>query len=109
RIIAEGKTNNQTMQHLDILCNRFGGRLVGSDAYENAAEWAASRFREWGMQVEMDEAGSVPVGFNRGPWFGRMMGEQSMTLHFVTPSYTSGTKGVQTGHVLPEPKTREEF
>ena len=23
RIIAEGKTNNQTMQHLDILCNRF--------------------------------------------------------------------------------------
>lgn len=108
-IIAEGKTNNQTMQHLDILCNRFGGRLVGSDAYENAAEWAASRFREWGMQVEMDEAGSVPVGFNRGPWFGRMMGEQSMTLHFVTPSYTSGTKGVQTGHVLPEPKTREEF
>ena len=26
-----------------------------------------------------------------------------------TPSYTSGTKGVQTGHVLPEPKTREEF
>ncbi|KAF5059162.1 Peptidase family M28 [anaerobic digester metagenome] len=109
RIIAEGRTNNQTMQHLDILCNRFGGRLVGSDAYENAAEWAASRFREWGMQVEMDEAGSVPVGFNRGPWFGRMMGEQSMTLHFVTPSYTSGTKGVQTGHVLPEPKTREEF
>ncbi|MCO5262376.1 MAG: M28 family peptidase [Lentimicrobium sp.] len=109
RIIAEGKTNNQTMQHLDILCNRFGGRLAGSDAYENAAEWAASRFREWGMQVEMDEAGIVPVGFNRGPWFGRMMGEQSMTLHFVTPSYTSGTKGVQTGHVLPEPKTREEF
>ncbi|GAP43484.1 peptidase family M28 [Lentimicrobium saccharophilum] len=109
RIIAEGKTNNKTMQHLDILCNRFGGRLVGSDAYENAAEWAASRFREWGMQVEMDEAGSVPVGFNRGPWFGRMMGEQSMTLHFVTPSYTSGTKGVQTGHVLLEPKTPEEF
>lgn len=109
RIIAEGTNNNQTMQHLDILCNRFGGRLAGSDAYENAAEWAASRFREWGMQVEMDEAGIVPVGFNRGPWFGRMMGEQSMTLHFVTPSYTSGTKGVQTGHVLPEPKTREEF
>jgi hypothetical protein len=24
------------MQHLDVLSNRFGGRLVGSDAYENA-------------------------------------------------------------------------
>lgn len=109
RIIAEGTINNQTMHHLDILCNRFGGRPVGSDAYTNAAEWAASKFREWGMKVEMDEVGSVPVGFNRGPWFGRMLGEQSMELHFVTPSYTSGTKGVQSGHVLPEPKTREEF
>jgi hypothetical protein len=109
RIIEIGKTDNQTMHHLDILCNRFGGRLVGSDAYENAAEWAASKFRGWGMEVEMDEAGSVPVGFNRGPWFGRMMGEESMNLHFVTPSYTSGTKGVQRGHVLREPKTRAEF
>ena len=37
KIIAIGTTNNQTMEHLDILCNRFGGRLIGSDAYENAA------------------------------------------------------------------------
>ncbi|HAH57512.1 MAG TPA: peptidase M28, partial [Bacteroidales bacterium] len=77
RIIEIARTDNRTMQHLDVLCNRFGGRLVGSDAYENAANWAASKFREWGMQVEMDEVGSVPVGFNRGPWFGRMMGEES--------------------------------
>lgn len=109
RIIQIARSDNQTMQHLDILSNRFGGRLVGSDAYENAANWAASKFREWGMEVIMDEAGSVPVGFNRGPWFGKMMGEKSMNLHFVTPSYTSGTKGVQRGHVLIEPKTRQEF
>lgn len=32
-----------------------------------------------------------------------------MPLHFVTPSYTSGTKGVQRGHVLIEPRTDEEF
>lgn len=109
KIIEIGKTDNQTMKHLDILCNRFGGRLVGSNAYDNAAEWAASKFREWGMDVIMDEAGSVPVGFNRGPWFGRMLSENGMILHFATPSYTSGTKGVQRGHVLIEPKTQREF
>ncbi len=109
RIIEIGKTDNRTMDHLDILCNRFGGRLVGSDAYENAAEWAAGKFRDWGMKVEMDEAGTVPVGFNRGAWFGRMLGGDGMYLHFATPSYTSGTKGVQQGHVLLEPKTQEEF
>ena len=109
KIIEIGKTDNQTMDHLDILCNRFGGRLIGSDAYENAAEWAAYKFKEWGMQVEMDEAGELPVGFNRGPWFGRLLGEEGMHLHFATPSYTSGTKGVQRGHVLIEPKTQAEF
>lgn len=108
-IIEIGTNDNRSMDHLDVLSNRFGGRLVGSDAYENAAEWCASKFREWGMQVEMHEAGEVPVGFNRGPWFGKMLGEEGMNLHFATPSYTSGTKGVQRGHVLIEPKTRAEF
>jgi hypothetical protein len=108
-IIRLGQTDNQTMQHLDVLTNRIGGRLVGSDAYENAAEWSASMFRKWGMEVIMDEAGSVPVGFNRGPWFGRMLNEEGMILHFATPSYTSGTKGVQRGPVLAEPHTQAEF
>ena len=108
-IIELGTTDNRTMNHLDVISNRFGGRLVGSDAYENAAEWCAAKFREWGMKVEMDEAGEVPVGFNRGPWFGRMLSDNGMILHFATPSYTSGTKGVQRGHVLMEPKSRSEF
>jgi len=109
RIIEIGTTDNQTMKHLDIVSNRIGGRLIGSDAYENAAEWCASEFKKWGMEVIMEEAGTVPVGFNRGPWFGRMLSDNGMILHFATPSYTSGTKGVQRGHVLPEPKSKEEF
>ncbi len=109
RIIEIGTTDNQTMDHLDILCNRFGGRPIGSDAYENAANWAASKFQEWGMEVEMDEVGELPVGFNRGPWFGRMLSDNGMHLHFATPSYTSGTKGVQRGHVLLEPTTQAQF
>ena len=109
RIIELGKTDNRTMHHLDIITNRFGGRLIGSDAYENAALWCASEFRKWGMEVIMDEAGTVPVGFDRGPWFGRMLSDNGMILHFATPSYTSGTKGVQRGHVVIEPKSRDEF
>ncbi len=109
KIIETGTTDNQTMEHLDILCNRFGGRPIGSDAYENAAEWAAGKFLKWGMQVEMDEAGALPVGFNRGPWFGRMLSDEGMHLHFATPSYTSGTRGVQRGHVLMEPTNQAEF
>jgi hypothetical protein len=109
RIIELGKTDNRTMHHLDVLCNRFGGRLAGSDAYTNAAQWCASEFKKWGMEVILDQAGTVPVGFDRGPWFGRMLSDKGMDLHFATPSYTAGTKGIQRGPVLIEPKTHAEF
>jgi len=109
RIIELGKTDNQTTQWLDILSNRIGGRPIGSDAYNNAVTWTVSKFKEWGMEVSVEEAGQFAVGFNRGPWFGRLLSENGMTLHFATPSYTSGTKGAQRGHVLIEPKSREEF
>jgi len=109
KIIEIAKTDNQTMHHLDVLVNRIGGRPIGSDAYRVATHWAASQLTKWGMEVEIQEVGELPVGFNRGPWFGKMLDDDGMTLHFATPSYTSGTKGVQRGHVLAEPKTKREF
>ncbi|MDD3568563.1 MAG: M20/M25/M40 family metallo-hydrolase [Bacteroidales bacterium] len=109
RIIEIGQNDNRTMQHLDVLSNRIGGRLIGSDGYATAEKWAAQKFREWGMEVIIEEVGTLPVGFNRGPWFGRMLSDNGMTLHFATPSYTVGTKGVQIGHVMLEPKSRTEF
>ena len=109
KVIEMGKTDNRTMDHLDILSNRFGGRLVGSDAYENASDWVEYMFKQWGLEVWRQEVDAMPVGFNRGPWFGRMLGGSGATLHFATPSYTAGTKGVQRGHVVKEPKTRAEF
>ena len=109
KIIEIAKTDNQTMHHLDVLTNRIGGRLIGSDAYQSATVWAATLFKSWGMEVEVQEVGELPVGFNRGPWFGKMLDDDGMTLHFATPSYSAGTKGVQRGHVVAEPKTRRQF
>ncbi len=109
RIMEMGKTDNRTMEHLDVLSNRIGGRLIGSDAYANATYWIAGLLKQWGLEVEVQEVGEVPVGFNRGPWFGHMYSDVSMALDFVTPSYTTGTKGRQRGHVVIEPKTRQEF
>ncbi len=121
KIIELAISDNRTMEHLDILTNRFGGRPLGSDAYSNAADWCVSKFKEWGLEVYKQEVGEYQVGFNRGPWFGRLIGGSGgaqgnyvpgiagVSLHFATPSYTSGTKGIQRGHALKEPKTRAEF
>lgn len=109
RIIELGKSENQSMRHLDILSNRIGGRVLGSSNYDIAVQWAAGEFKKWGLEVSVEQAGVMPVGFNRGPWFGKMLSEDGLNLHFVTPSYTAGTKGVQRGHVLLEPKTQADF
>ena len=109
RICDMAQNDNRVMQHLDILTNRFGGRPIGSDAYENAQAWAVRCFKEWGYEVKLERVGELACGFNRGPWQGRMIGEETMTLHFATPSYTVGTHGVELGHVLKEPRTVSEL
>jgi len=108
-IVEKAKTDNQTMHHLDVLTNRIGGRLIGSAAYETATNWVANMLKTWGLEVEIQEVGELPVGFDRGPWFGKMIDYDGFDLHFVTPSYTSGTKGVQRGPVVSEPKTQVQF
>ncbi len=100
KIIEIGRANNQVMTWNDFASNRFGGRESGTNAYNDAAEWAVWQFKQWGLEAELDEAGEVPVGFNRGPWSGRMIKPVEKALWFGTPSFTSGTKGVQRGHVV---------
>ena len=109
KIIETGTTDNRTMQHADFLANRIGGRIVGSAALTEAEAWVKEQFESWGLEVMVQEAGEIGVGFNRGPWYGRMLSEDGMTLHFGTPSYTAGTKGKQSGIVLLEPQSRREF
>ena len=109
KIIETGTTDNRTMEHADFLANRIGGRIVGSAALTEAEAWVKEQFESWGLEVMVQEAGEINVGFNRGPWYGRMLSEDGMNLHFGTPSYTAGTRGKQTGHVVIEPKTKRDF
>ena len=110
KIISEGTSNPQVGDHLDVLTGRFGGRLIGSAAYDDAANWLLHKYSQWGIPARKEEAGEVPVGFNRDAWSGRAYGVDGVDhLHFATPSYTSGTHGRQRGHVLIEPTTKAEF
>ena len=109
KIIETGTTDNRAMVHIDHLANRIGGRPIGSAALTEAEAWAKEQFESWGLEVMVQEAGEINVGFNRGPWFGRMLGDESLNLHFATPAYTAGTRGKQSGHVLIEPKSRREL
>jgi carboxypeptidase Q len=108
-IIAAGRRDTQVQDHLDHLCNRIGPRLTGSDNLQVAVEWAESRFRELGLeQVRLEPWGEVPVGFNRGPWQGRMVEPQELTLQFGTYAWTAGTRGRQQGRALLAPESADQ-
>src|SRR5512137_1377308 len=100
KIIELGTNDNKVMVWNDYASNRFGGRESGTNAYNDATAWAVWQFRQWGLEAELEEAGEVPVGFNRGPWSGKMTKPAEKSLFFSTPSFTAGTKGVQRGPVV---------
>jgi len=108
-IVENGSKSHGATEIDDFLSNRIGGRPIGSHSLEDAEKWVEKQFRSWGLEVMVQEAVEIGVGFQRGPWWGRMLSEDGMNLHFGTPCYTSGTKGPQKGKVLIEPLTRAEF
>jgi carboxypeptidase Q len=108
RIVALGTGDPRAMDWLDILSNRFGGRMAGSDAYTHAAQWTLTQLQEWGVPTELEEAGQMSAGFNRGPWSARMLAPSEEALRIATPAYTAGTKGVQQGLATLGPVTVED-
>ena len=109
KIIETGKNDNQVMVLENHLANYIGGRPVGSSALTHAEAWVKDMFESWGLEVMVQEVGEINVGFDRGPWYGRMLSEDGFNLHFGTPAYTAPTRGKQTGHVLVEPHSKREF
>ena len=110
RVIAAGQEESRVMEHLDILCNRFGPRLTSSDALQTANEWARETFEGYGLaNARLDEWGTFPVGFNRGPWFGKIVEPQEKRLEFITMSWSAGTKGAVKGKAVLAPSNEEEL
>ena len=108
-VLELGRSDNRTMQHAQYIARNIGGRIVGSHMLNHAEDWVVEQFRSWGLEVTVQEAVTIGIGFDRGPWSGRMLSEDGFTLHFGTPAYTAGTCGPQKGRVYLEPKNQREF
>ncbi len=110
RILSAGREDSQVMDHLDVLCNRIGPRLTSSDNLTNACEWVRDRFASFGIEnARLEPWGEFPVGFNRGPWFGRVIEPESRALEFATMAWTAGTKGAVRGKAVLAPKDQKEL
>ncbi len=110
KIVTVGHEESQVMDHLDVLCNRIGPRLTGSDNLTNSCEWVRDRLKSFGIEnARLEQWGEFPVGFNRGPWFGRVIGPEPKSLEFMTMAWSAGTKGAVRGKAVLAPKNKTEL
>lgn len=79
RIKAEAFDNSKVMDILASLTDRHGPRLTGSPEFEDAARWAESALKEYGISNVHEE--------KWGP-FGRSWSLESYSLEMIEPRYS---------------------
>jgi carboxypeptidase Q len=89
------------MRTLRELSDGFGGRLTGSPAYNKAAEWAADKFRSYGIKNVKLEPFTMNSGWVRGTASGQLLSPMSRSLHLESLGWSPSTPaGGVRGEVL---------
>jgi carboxypeptidase Q len=80
-----------SMTTLRELSDGFGGRLSGSPAHNRAVEWAAAKFRSYGIQNVKLEPFTMPNGWQRGSARGEMLAPIARMLHVESMGWAPST------------------
>src|SRR5215831_13204047 len=79
------------MSTLRELTDSFGGRLSGSPAYNHAVEWAAAKFRSFGIENVRLEPFIIPNGWVRGSAHGEMLAPLARPLYLESLGWSPST------------------
>ena len=79
------------MATLRELTDGFGGRVSGSPAYERSAEWAAAKFRSYGIKNVRLEPFTIPSGWQRGSASAEMLAPLRRPLHVESLGWAPST------------------
>ena len=94
-IRKEGMENSRIMNTLHYLSDVYGPRLTGSPNHVNAARWAATEMKSWGLE----NAAVEPWEFGHPGWVneravGLMQKPVQDTLTFEVLAWTPSTRGL---------------
>jgi carboxypeptidase Q len=78
--ISASVTNGPSSELLRQLTDDIGARIVGSPAYERAAQWAVARFKEAGATNVRFEQFTLPNAWQRGPAHARIVAPAARPL-----------------------------
>lgn len=109
RALAFARADDRTIELLKILCEEHAPRLTGSRKADAACEWARAQFESFGLEARLETWGMAAARFDRGPSFGRVLGDEPLELDFMTASWTVGTQGARRGPARLEPRDQAEL
>ena len=89
--LAASIYSGPSMKTLGELTDGIGGRLTGSPAYVRSTEWAAAKFRSYGIENVRLEPFTIPAGWQRGTATGAMLSPLSRPLNVASLGWAPST------------------
>src|ERR1700720_4519177 len=89
--LAASIYSGPSMTTLSELADGIGGRLTGSPAYVRSTEWAAAKFRSYGIQNVRLEPFTIAAGWQRGTASGAMLSPLSRPLNLPSMGWAPPT------------------
>jgi hypothetical protein len=108
-VLKEERDHSHVMEYLDHLVNKIGPRLTSSTRLTEACEWTRAEFEKMGLKARLEEWGSYPVGFDRGPWSAKMTAPEPMDLTIGFNAWSAGTPGPVSGPAVLAPESDDEL
>jgi hypothetical protein len=100
RLRDEGLNRSQVMDHITWLSDVHGPRLTGSPGMQQAGDWAAAKFREWGLTNVRQERFAFGKGWSLLRFHAHMIQPQVQPLIGAPRAWTPGTNGTVVADVV---------
>jgi carboxypeptidase Q len=89
--LAASIYNGPSMTTLGELADGIGGRLTGSPAYVRSTEWAAAKFRSYGITNARLEPFTIAAGWQRGTASGSILAPLPRPLNLASVGWAPST------------------
>ncbi|HEY6951606.1 MAG TPA: M20/M25/M40 family metallo-hydrolase [Bacteroidota bacterium] len=98
KIKDEGMNHSQVMDVLSYLSDVYGPRLAWSPEYREAAEWASSKLKEWGLaNVHFENTSPVGRGWTLKEFSAEAVAPRAFPLIAYPKAWSPGLKGTVRG------------
>ncbi|MBZ5664632.1 MAG: hypothetical protein LAO30_08530 [Acidobacteriia bacterium] len=107
RIKTEAYDRSKVMEHLSYLTDVYGPRLTASPEFNQAADWAIARLREYGVSnVHRESWGPFGRSWSARQWSVELLEPRYSPLDATPLAWSMSTNGPITGELIETPAKR---